>query len=87
MAYLQLGELLQAEVSLKDSLDYISSIQERTLSTDQAAIYAKVLNTQGKQRWLQGNSQAALEIWQDSEQAYRQAKDVGGMAIAQMNLG
>ncbi len=85
LAYQQLGDLLQAEESLKDSLDYISSIQERTLSTGQAVIYAKVLNTQGKQRWLQGNSQAALEIWQDSEQAYRQAKDVGGMAIAQMN--
>ncbi|MEO0647563.1 MAG: CHAT domain-containing protein [Cyanobacteria bacterium J06650_10] len=85
LAYQQLGELAQAEESLKESLKYIDSVRESAFSTGQNIVYARVLNTQGKQHWLKGNTQAALETWQASEQAYRQAQDSGGIAIAQIN--
>ncbi|MEM8809880.1 MAG: CHAT domain-containing protein, partial [Cyanobacteria bacterium P01_G01_bin.38] len=63
----------------------IEPVDESLNSPEQAAIYAKVLNAQGKLRWLEGDVETALEVWQRSEQAYRQAGDGVGGAIAQLN--
>jgi CHAT domain-containing protein len=85
LAHQQLGDLEQAEQRLQASLQLLAPLHEQAESPEQAVIYAKVLNTQGKLRWLQGDLETALAVWQTSEQAYRQAEDIAGVAIAQMN--
>ncbi|MEL6384529.1 MAG: CHAT domain-containing protein [Cyanobacteria bacterium J06626_18] len=82
LAYQQLGDLEQAAQTVEASLQFLDSMEEHP---PQAAIYAKVLNTQGKLHWLQGDLDAALAVWQASEQAYRDAGDADGQAIAQIN--
>ncbi|MBE7384724.1 MAG: CHAT domain-containing protein [Leptolyngbya sp. SIO1E4] len=85
LAHQQLGELGQAEHRLTESLHTIEPVEAGAGTPEQMAIYAKVLNTQGKLHWLEGNVEAALAVWQRSEQAYHQAGDTAGVAIAQIN--
>ncbi|NEZ58655.1 CHAT domain-containing protein [Adonisia turfae] len=85
LAQQQLGLLDEASQSLQDSLSLIDPVDLRTISASQAVIYAKVLNTQGKLRWLQGDADVALAHWRSAAQTYRQAGDEAGVAIAQIN--
>ncbi|MEM9767957.1 MAG: CHAT domain-containing protein [Cyanobacteria bacterium P01_D01_bin.71] len=85
LAHQQLGNLAQAEQRLQESLQLLEAGPAQVESPGPAAIYAKVLNAQGKLHWLQGDLETALSVWQASEQAYRQANDTAGVAIAQMN--
>lgn len=81
LAYQQLGQLEPAQASIDTSLQLLS---EANL-TSQAEIYAKALNTQGKLYWLQNQLEAALTAWQTAAQAYAQAGNGEGTAIAQIN--
>ncbi|MEO0987030.1 MAG: CHAT domain-containing protein [Cyanobacteria bacterium J06639_14] len=85
LAYQQLGDLTQAAQSLEQSLALLESGDVTLEAPAQAAIYAKVLNAQGKLHWLQGEVEAALAVWQTAEQTYRAAEDTAGAAIAQIN--
>ncbi|MBD2092476.1 CHAT domain-containing protein [Microcoleus sp. FACHB-1515] len=82
LAYQQLGQLELAQTSIEASLKLLS---EATPTSDQAEIYAKALNTQGKLYWLQNQLEAALTAWQTAAQAYAQAGNQEGIAIAQIN--
>ncbi len=83
LAQQQLGQLNQANQTLDNGLRLIEADE---LETDtKASIYAKVINIQGKLRWLQGDLEAALEAWQKSARAYGQAGDTAGVAISQIN--
>ena len=85
LAYQQLGDLEAAAQSIAASLQLLNPVEEILASPAQALVYAKVLNTQGKLYWLQGDLNAALATWEAAEQAYLQAEDVAGGAIAQIN--
>ena len=85
LAYQQLGELEQAEDLLQESLQLLEPGTTQADLPEQTATYAKVLNAQGKLHWLQGDLETALSVWQTSEQAYRQAGDITGVSITQMN--
>ena len=85
LAHQQLGNFAQAQQNLEVGLQLLEPVDESRYSPEQAVIYAKVLNVQGKLHWLEGNLEAALGVWQASEQAYRQANDAAGQAIAQIN--
>ena len=85
LAHQRLGQLEQAEHSLNESLQFFEPFDQTGASPEEAEIYAKVLNTQGKLRWLQGQLEAALTSWRASAQFYAKAKNYGGVAIAQMN--
>ena len=85
LAHQQLGNLAHAEQTLETASQLLAPIDASRYSPEQALIYAKVLNAQGKLHWLKGDLEAALTIWQASEQAYQQANDTAGQAIAQIN--
>ena len=85
LAYQRLGQLEQAEQSLNESLQFFDAFDPFNASSEQVEIYAKVLNTQGKLRWLQGRLEEALISWRSSAQFYSQTGNEGGSAIAQLN--
>ncbi|EKU99210.1 hypothetical protein Lepto7375DRAFT_1228 [Leptolyngbya sp. PCC 7375] len=85
LAYQQLGQLGAAEQSLQDSLQRLKPLDIKRYSPEQTAIYAKVLNAQGKLQWLQGDFEVALQTWQEATQAYLAVGDVTGGAISQIN--
>ncbi|MDJ0708153.1 MAG: CHAT domain-containing protein [Leptolyngbyaceae cyanobacterium MO_188.B28] len=85
LAYQRLGQLEQADRSLNESLQIFESFDQLGASSEQVEIYAKVLNTQGKLRWLQGRLEDALASWRASTQFYSQAGTEDGAAIAQIN--
>lgn len=83
LAYQQLGQLEPAQETINASLQLLQLGEN--LTSEEAAIYAKALNTQGKLDWLQNQLEAALTSWQKSAQAYAEAGNPEGMAIAQIN--
>jgi CHAT domain-containing protein len=82
LAYQQLGQLERAHETIHASLRLLESKEP---APDRAEIYAKALNTQGKLYWLQNQLEAALTTWQNAAQAYAQAGNREGIAIAQIN--
>lgn len=82
LAHQQLGQLEPAQSAIAASLQLLP---KENLTTEQAEIYAKVLNTQGKLYWLQDQLESALTAWQTAAQAYAQAGNQAGRAIAQIN--
>ncbi len=85
LAQQELGQLDQASQSLTASLQLVEAVDSTTYSSTQTVIYAKVLNAQGKLRWLQSDFEAALSDWQRAGQFYGQAGDLAGVAIANIN--
>lgn len=83
LAYQQLGQLELAQHSINESLQLLQF--EENSTSEQAEIYAKALNTQGKLYWLQNQLEAAITAWQSAATAYAQAGNTEGTAIAQIN--
>lgn len=54
-------------------------------SPETLAVQAKVLNTQGQLQFAQGQSEAALRSWEQAEVTYRQAQDLEGTILSQIN--
>jgi CHAT domain-containing protein len=85
LAYQQLGQLQLAEQSLQQNLQLLTSLHQTNHSIEYAEIYAKALNAQGKLYWLQNQLELALDSWKKIAQAYAQANNSRGVAIAQIN--
>jgi CHAT domain-containing protein len=75
LTYQQLGRQLQATQTLQRAIALPASPRTR----------AQILNTQGQLYWMQGQPQAALEIWQQSEKQYQQVSDRTGTIGTQLN--
>ncbi len=69
-AYQQLGQIPAASTALTESLEILEAWPEHTQTYWQVA--ARVLNTQGRNQWQQGQTAAALTSWQTAEQYYQQ---------------
>jgi CHAT domain-containing protein/uncharacterized protein HemY len=78
LAYQNLGEWEQAETAINQSLNLLQSQSD-------AAIRAQALNNRGSLQFATGQTEAALETWQEAEKAYTQAKDAMGVLGSQIN--
>jgi CHAT domain-containing protein len=80
LMYQQLHQWDKAKQAIEESFDVL----ETSHSTN-AILWAQVLNTQASLLSNTGQTQAALETWQEAEKYYRQAKDSQGMTGSQIN--
>ncbi|MCU0534709.1 MAG: CHAT domain-containing protein [Hydrococcus sp. Prado102] len=80
LAYQALGQWQQAKGAIDKSL----SLLQRS-STKEVKILAQALNIQGYLQSRTGQTQAALESWQQAEATYREADDKVGIIGSQIN--
>jgi CHAT domain-containing protein len=83
LAYQQLSSWQAASDAIAKSLAILKSIDHKVEPYDQ--ILAKALNTQGNLLWSQGQTESALQAWQQASQSYRNAGNFQGVIIAQIN--
>ncbi|NEO81169.1 CHAT domain-containing protein [Moorena sp. SIO4G3] len=76
----QLGEWDKAQAAIDSSLSLLE-----TVSRGSERVLAQVLNTQGRLQLVQGNAEAALNIWQNAEALYAKANDRVGVLGSQIN--
>ncbi|MBW4508698.1 MAG: CHAT domain-containing protein [Scytonematopsis contorta HA4267-MV1] len=79
LAYQNLGQLQKAETSIGKSLNLLQQKKDNT------AIIAVVLNTKGSIQLAKGETEAALETWQQAERAYVNAGDKSGEIGSKIN--
>ena len=79
------GNWQQAQQYLSQSLEILESQPE--LKTDNLAIYAQAINTQGRLQLAMGKTEAAIESWQQAAEIYQQAGDEIGTLGSQINQG
>lgn len=78
LAYQKLGQWERAEAAITQSLDVLRSLPN-------AAILAQALTTRGSIQLATGQTEAALQTWQDAEKAYVQADDEIGVLGSKIN--
>jgi CHAT domain-containing protein len=83
LTYQQLSRWQEAKDAIEKSLALLKAIDRRTQPYDE--ILAKALNTQGNLLWSQGQTESALQAWQQATQAYQKAGNIQGVVIAQIN--
>jgi CHAT domain-containing protein len=83
VAYQDLGDWEQARGALDRSWDALQ--EQPTDNPEVARVLARVLNARGNLELLTGQTEAALETWQDAEQVYRKSGDVAGALGSQIN--
>ncbi|MGK7904044.1 MAG: CHAT domain-containing protein [Hormoscilla sp.] len=81
-AYLQLGQLQQAQAAIAESK---SQLQQASDQPGTAIILASTLNTQGSILLARGETTAALEIWESAAKTYELAGDELGKLGAIIN--
>ncbi len=80
LAYQQLGQWSKATQAITDSLDLLKTEGEQGRS-----VIAQALNTQGGLQLALGQSEQALETWQQAENVYAQTEDRSGIIRSQIN--
>lgn len=83
LAYQQLGGWQEAATAIENSLSLLQT--NVADGPTYFAIEAKALNTRGRLQWWQGESEAALETWQQALSAYHQAGDETGVMLSLLN--
>lgn len=82
-AYQELGEWEKAEKAIANSLKLLNKYS--ILDKQKTAILAQALNTLGNLQLSMGNTETALETWQQAETAYTQAESIQGQLGSQIN--
>jgi len=82
-AYQALGKWEAAKKAIAKSLEILGKYN--TLDLQGTAILAQALNTQGNLQLSIGQTQAALETWQQAERAYTKAENLEGKLGSQIN--
>lgn len=80
MAQQQLGQWKQAKATIEQSKALLKSAP-----TVNAQIWAQTLNIQASLQLFTGQTQAALDLWIESERYYRQTKDQQGIWGSRLN--
>lgn len=83
IAYQQLGQLSEANRSIKESLQWLSSAAAAT--PEVRSRLAQALNIQGSLKLTQGQIQSALTTWQKATQIYQQLQDTPGTVRSLIN--
>ncbi len=81
LVYQALGEWVQAESAVRQSLEML----ETTSSLPSVPIRAQALDAYGSLQLSQGNAADALDTWEDADQLYRQIEDRDGQIRASLN--
>ena len=84
LAYQQLGQWQQAERAISASLNLLPTASPK-LDSESAQILAQTLNIRGRLQLKQGQTQAALNTWQQTTALYRQLEDEAGIIRSQIN--
>ncbi|MCS6814210.1 MAG: CHAT domain-containing protein [Cyanobacteria bacterium] len=85
LAYQRLGMWIQAERAIVTSLDLLKTQPTGISGVNYHQALAMVWNTQGRQQWVSGQPQAALESWYKASQYYQQANYTPGLVGSQIN--
>lgn len=83
LAYQQVSLWQEAKDAITKSLALLKAHDRQVQPHDE--ILAKALNTQGNLLWSQGQTESALQAWQQASQFYRNAGNLQGIVIAQIN--
>ncbi|HEY9624714.1 MAG TPA: CHAT domain-containing protein [Crinalium sp.] len=83
-AYADVGQWQAANGAIAQSTALLTA-QGRASHPDVSSVLAQVLTAQGELQLTQNQSAAALETWQQAEQAYRHTNDISGILGSQMN--
>lgn len=78
IVYQDLGKWEAAKKSINNALKLVKTI-------DDGLLYAQILNTNGSLELKTGNTETALDIWQQSEEVYRKLDDMTGIILSQIN--
>lgn len=81
LAYQQIGDWQQAQLSITTSLDLQGFQQAGTTNTN-LAVLAQTLDIQGRLQLLTGKPEAALDTWKQTEDIYTKLGDKNGAALA-----
>jgi len=82
LTYQQLGEWNQAQESIKESLTILNNLEK---TTEQQRVYAQTLEIQAKLYREIGDSQEALNIWQQTTEIYQEISDINLSKQSQIN--
>ncbi|MBD2492517.1 CHAT domain-containing protein [Aulosira sp. FACHB-615] len=82
LTYQQLGKWNEAKTAIIQSLQLLKTLET---TTAQQRIYAQTLDIQGQLEQKIGQSQAALETWQESAKIYVVLSDQPSAAISEIN--
>jgi CHAT domain-containing protein len=83
LAYQDLGQWQDAETAIRKSLELLTQNPQPTQPNQRAL--AQALNTQGTLQLARGETEAALNTWQQAENAYAKAGDEIGVLGSQIN--
>ncbi|QSJ17353.1 CHAT domain-containing protein [Nostoc sp. UHCC 0702] len=81
LAYQQLGAWTEAKQSITDSLNLLKTSDKN----QNLQILAKSLDIQGRLQLAMGQTNEALETWQQTAEIYKQAKNDSGVVRSQIN--
>jgi len=84
LAYQQLGQWPQATTAIADSLK-LMQVKHSGSSKERLKILAQALNNQGGLQLALGQSQQALETWQQATNMYTKAGDHSGVTASMLN--
>lgn len=84
LTYLNLGEWTNAQNAITQSLDFLKKAQP--LNQEKSSLLAQSLNTQGNIYLVLGQTQTALDTWQESATTYQSIGDITGMLGSQINV-
>ena len=88
LAYQQLGEWVEAEKALADSLYLLGFLPQEEISemlTPQLKILAPTLNIHGRLEYMRGNPEVALDSWQLAVDIYQRLGNEEGAISSQIN--
>ncbi len=85
LAYQRLGEWNQAEQAIANSLALLQTQPSGVSSADYNNGLAKAWNTQGRQQWISGKPEAALESWRKASRYYEQTSQITGLVGSLIN--
>lgn len=84
LAYLNLGQWKKAESTITQSLNILKTANSSSQEVN--SLLAQSLNTQGNIQLALGQTETALETWQQSAIAYQSIGDVTGQLGSQINV-
>jgi len=84
-AYQQLGQWPQATTAITSSLNLLQTPQHGDASKERLRILAQALNTQGSLQLAMGESEKALETWQQATTSYKKAGLTTGIIGSLLN--
>ncbi|MGC1393309.1 MAG: CHAT domain-containing protein [Coleofasciculaceae cyanobacterium] len=84
LTYLNLGEWSKAQEAITKSLSFLKKSQP--LNQEESSLLAQILNTQGNIYLVLGQTQTALDTWQESANTYQSIGDITGMLGSKINV-